>query len=390
MLRVPPPQVKLKDRVEPAAADSPPAVGPALKPPPTIRPPDVPPAAPAAIPATPASDAGEKVKEADEFEEVEDKTEIMWRPPPDGSAPQPVGEETVATPAPPSTPAPSSVPSGARAAPDRSSERMATVSDAPRHDAPPRDAAPRDAAPRDAAPRDAAPPVRPPESATPGSPADPASTAGTGKAAAGQSREADGDDASDDRTVNANLALSEDVTCNVLLSAESATIRLERILPANREGAAFLEKPLCLVGRALDCNVRLYSRSASRRHAQIERRGTGWYLSPLDGRIVLVDGQPLDGEVTLRHQMRLRFGDDELLVVDPAAPQPGAVDPSGVRVDPSGVRVDPSGVLSDPSGVLSDPSEVRWASLTLVVIGTGILTVLMVVAWLLLRILGFL
>ncbi|HEY2773692.1 MAG TPA: FHA domain-containing protein [Candidatus Binatia bacterium] len=73
---------------------------------------------------------------------------------------------------------------------------------------------------------------------------------------------------------------------------------------------------MSIIGRALECDLRLFSSSASRQHAKIEKRNEGWVLVPIEGRRVMVDGEFIDAEVLLQPQMRLSLGDDELVVVD--------------------------------------------------------------------------
>jgi pSer/pThr/pTyr-binding forkhead associated (FHA) protein len=104
--------------------------------------------------------------------------------------------------------------------------------------------------------------------------------------------------------------------------SERPWISLEHVLPPDFAGVERLDKEVAIVGRSLECDVRLYSASASRQHARIEQREDGWYLAPIEGRRVMVDGQIVEDEIELQTGMRLSFGDDELLVVDQEDPQP--------------------------------------------------------------------
>ena len=94
------------------------------------------------------------------------------------------------------------------------------------------------------------------------------------------------------------------------------TARLQRMQPPGRSDIVTLDRTHYLVGRLPSCDLRLYSQTASREHAQLTAREGRWYLTPVAGKSVLVNGTPVKEEVPLTHKMRLQFGGDELLFLD--------------------------------------------------------------------------
>ena len=94
------------------------------------------------------------------------------------------------------------------------------------------------------------------------------------------------------------------------------TARLQRMQPPGRSDIVTLDRAHYLVGRLPSCDLRLYSQTASREHAQLTAREGRWYLTPVAGKSVLVNGTPVKEEVPLTHKMRLQFGGDELLFLD--------------------------------------------------------------------------
>jgi pSer/pThr/pTyr-binding forkhead associated (FHA) protein len=94
------------------------------------------------------------------------------------------------------------------------------------------------------------------------------------------------------------------------------TARLQRMQPPGRSDVVTLDRTHYLVGRLPSCDLRLYSQTASREHAQLTAREGRWYLTPVAGKSVLVNGTPVKEEVPLTHKMRLQFGGDELLFLD--------------------------------------------------------------------------
>src|SRR5205085_3720115 len=77
-----------------------------------------------------------------------------------------------------------------------------------------------------------------------------------------------------------------------------------------------LDRTHYLMGRLPSCDLRLYSQTASREHAELTVRDGRWYLMPVAGKTVLVNGTQVKEEVPLRHKMRLQLGGDELLFLD--------------------------------------------------------------------------
>jgi hypothetical protein len=92
--------------------------------------------------------------------------------------------------------------------------------------------------------------------------------------------------------------------------------RLQRMKPAGRSDIVTLDRTHYLLGRLPSCDLRLYSQTASREHAQLSAREGRWYLTPVTGKVVLVNGTQVKEEVPLTHKMRLQLGGDELLFLD--------------------------------------------------------------------------
>ena len=92
--------------------------------------------------------------------------------------------------------------------------------------------------------------------------------------------------------------------------------RLQRLQPPGRSDIVNLERTHYLMGRLPSCDLRLYSQTASREHAQLTARAGRWYLNPVPGKVVLVNGTQVKEEVPLTHKMRLQLGGDELLFLD--------------------------------------------------------------------------
>jgi hypothetical protein len=92
--------------------------------------------------------------------------------------------------------------------------------------------------------------------------------------------------------------------------------RLQRMQPPGRSDIISLARTHYLIGRLPSCDLRLYSQTASREHAQLTTREGRWYLTPVAGKSVLVNGTPVKEEVPLTHKMRIQFGGDELLYLD--------------------------------------------------------------------------
>ncbi|MCC6764929.1 MAG: FHA domain-containing protein [Deltaproteobacteria bacterium] len=96
----------------------------------------------------------------------------------------------------------------------------------------------------------------------------------------------------------------------------AAPARLQRMQPPGRSDIVTLDRTHYLMGRLPSCDLRLYSQTASREHAQLTARDGRWYLTPVTGKVVLVNGTQVKEEVPLTHKMRLQLGGDELLFLD--------------------------------------------------------------------------
>ena len=96
--------------------------------------------------------------------------------------------------------------------------------------------------------------------------------------------------------------------------------RLQRMAPPGRSDIINLDRTHYLLGRLPSCDLRLYSQTASREHAQLTAREGRWYLTPVTGKVVLVNGTQVKEEVPLTHKMRLQLGGDELLFLDESGP----------------------------------------------------------------------
>jgi hypothetical protein len=92
--------------------------------------------------------------------------------------------------------------------------------------------------------------------------------------------------------------------------------RLQRMQPPGRSDIVTLDRTHYLMGRLPSCDLRLYSQTASREHAQLTARDGRWYLTPVSGKVVLVNGSQVKEEVPLTHKMRLQLGGDALLFLD--------------------------------------------------------------------------
>jgi predicted component of type VI protein secretion system len=100
--------------------------------------------------------------------------------------------------------------------------------------------------------------------------------------------------------------------------------------PPGHSGATTLTRDAYLIGRSPSSDLRLFSPNASREHARLSLRSGAWYLAPCEGKTVIVNGETVRAEVRLTHKMRLVLGEDELLVIDQAAPVEPAAAPAAV------------------------------------------------------------
>jgi hypothetical protein len=108
--------------------------------------------------------------------------------------------------------------------------------------------------------------------------------------------------------------------------------RLQRMAPPGRSDIINLDRTHYLLGRLPSCDLRLYSQTASREHATLTARDGHWFLTPVAGKTVLVNGTQVKEEVPLTHKMRLQLGGDELLFLDESGPTDVAEAPRGGAV----------------------------------------------------------
>jgi pSer/pThr/pTyr-binding forkhead associated (FHA) protein len=88
-----------------------------------------------------------------------------------------------------------------------------------------------------------------------------------------------------------------------------------------------LTEALATIGRDPECEVHLPDASVSRRHAQIVRQATGYYLSDLASRNgTLLNGQPVIEPTRLRSADVVRVGELELRCESATSEQPGMRD----------------------------------------------------------------
>jgi hypothetical protein len=107
-------------------------------------------------------------------------------------------------------------------------------------------------------------------------------------------------------------------------------LELQRVEPPGHLGSVRLERSEYVVGRSKKegCDILLFSGTASRRHAKLQRQSDGWYLSPIEDKPVIANGDLVKGSIRLTHKMRLRLGGDELVVFDPSMPVQAAASSS--------------------------------------------------------------
>jgi hypothetical protein len=111
------------------------------------------------------------------------------------------------------------------------------------------------------------------------------------------------------------------------------SVVLNREQPPGHPGGERLERDQYLVGRSQNCDIKLFSKAASREHARLTRHADGWYIEACPDKLVLANGSPVRQPTRLEHRMRLQMGGDELVVIDQAAaihspsPPPSALPP---------------------------------------------------------------
>lgn len=128
--------------------------------------------------------------------------------------------------------------------------------------------------------------------------------------------------------------------------------RMQRMAPPGRSDVVNLDRTHFLMGRLPSCDFRLYSQTASREHAQLTARDGHWYLTPVAGKVVLVNGSPVKEEVPLTHKMRLQLGGDELIFLD----ESGATE----------VRE------AAPAGTTAAFGDVRWIALVVALVALAL------------------
>ena len=117
----------------------------------------------------------------------------------------------------------------------------------------------------------------------------------------------------------------------------TTTARMQRLQPPGRSEIVTLDRTHYLVGRLSSCDLRLYSQTASREHAQLTTRDGRWFLTPVAGKVVLVNGTQVKEEVQLTHKMRLQLGGDELLFLDESG-APAVTGPAAATATLAGQR----------------------------------------------------
>lgn len=121
----------------------------------------------------------------------------------------------------------------------------------------------------------------------------------------------------------------EGATVIVARDANRPRFALRHEQPPGHSDSVTLSRDAYLIGRSPSSDVRLFSPGASREHARLSLRSGAWYLAPCEGKSVVANGQVVRGELRVVHKMRLQLGEDELLVIDQAAPaEPAAASPA--------------------------------------------------------------
>jgi len=114
--------------------------------------------------------------------------------------------------------------------------------------------------------------------------------------------------------------------------------QLERLAPESKRGEHIELDPtrdLVRVGRAEDADLRLYSATASRAHAELRRDDDGrWWIVPLEGCIVLADGETVDERCELCEGLCLVLGRDRLRCQTPTSEASTVAEPPPHRGPP--------------------------------------------------------
>lgn len=117
---------------------------------------------------------------------------------------------------------------------------------------------------------------------------------------------------------------------------QRAPFSLQRVQPPGHTAVIYLTSDTYLVGRKQGADLPLFSPTASRDHARLERRSDGWYIVPFEGKRVVANGSSVQGALRLEHKMRLQIGGDELIFFDQSsttrvATSAGAAAATGTR-----------------------------------------------------------
>ncbi|MEW6268624.1 MAG: FHA domain-containing protein, partial [Thermodesulfobacteriota bacterium] len=169
----------------------------------------------------------------------------------------------------------------------------------------------------------------PPSTPSAAPPAAPAGQGPTGTVA--EPRAAAPSPAREDVTVDplrGRAAAGEERTV-ILPRKVASTLQLKRVAPSGQAETLTLERPNLMLGRGHGCDVKLFTPTASREHARMWFQDGQWRIAALERKSLYIDGvRQAEGEVRLRNGMRLRLGDDELVVVEAGEAAAGEV-PSG-------------------------------------------------------------
>jgi hypothetical protein len=132
----------------------------------------------------------------------------------------------------------------------------------------------------------------------------------------------------------------------ILARSTQTSCSLQRLQPAGHGAEVVtLTQDSYVMGRSRNCDIQLYSPSASRQHARLVRRAGAWYLEPEEGRTVLAGGSTVKGEVRLVHKMRLQLGGDELLFFDEGGGASAAPAATGTGAAPSQAKGSRTGLI---------------------------------------------
>jgi pSer/pThr/pTyr-binding forkhead associated (FHA) protein len=112
---------------------------------------------------------------------------------------------------------------------------------------------------------------------------------------------------------------------------------LQRVQPPGHAGVIYLTRDTYLVGRKQGADLPLFSPTASREHARLERRGDGWYVAPVENKTVVANGSSVHAALRLEHKMRLQIGGDELIFFDESSATRAATSASAAAA-PAGTR----------------------------------------------------